>query len=64
MTKRLQQEVLSLGFRTGTKIFSKGLTIAKFGLNLFSGNQKESDSESSDDKNNGDSATEENQKTQ
>ncbi len=48
MTSRLKQGVVSLGVRTGTKLFEKGKDIAKFGFNLFS-TKKAEDSESQDD---------------
>ena len=35
ITKRLKQGFVDFGVRQGTKILSKGVNIAKFGLNLF-----------------------------
>ena len=52
MSKRLQQQVFSMGMRTGTQIFSKGMTIAKFGLNLFSSQHPKSESSDKDQGNN------------
>jgi len=39
MTSRLKQGVVSLGVRTGTKLFEKGKDFAKFGFNLFASKQ-------------------------
>ena len=45
----MKQEVLNMGIKTGTKIFSKGITIAKFGLNFLKGSTKEQEASSNDD---------------